>query len=202
MQYDKKNDSELVALVKNHADSEAFKEVCRRYENIFYKICQKYVNPITVCGVNPQDIFDEKTFILFHCIKSYNPEKKTKLGTWIGNYARYLCLNSINARKFIVPTTDHDIKKHIEDSQASSQYLNAKTYSHEDYLYVINLLAQLKDERISRIFKLRYFSRRRTIWTKISKKLGISTQTAINLHNKGLMILRRKMSSKTISDII
>lgn len=202
MKYDKKDDSELVTLVKEKADSEAFKEVCRRYENIFYKICQKYVNPITISGVNPQDIFDEKTYILFHCIKSYNPTKKTKLGTWIGNYARYLCLNSINARKFIVPTTDNDIKKHIEDSQASSQYLNAKAYSQEDYLYVVNLLSQLKDERIIEIFKLRYFTRRRTIWTKIAKKLGISTQTAINLHNKGLIMLRRKMSSSTISDII
>ena len=139
---------------------------------------------------------------MFHCVKSYNPSKKTKLGTWIGNYARYLCLNSINTRKFIVPTTDNDIQKHIEDSQATDDYLKSKTYSQEDYLYVMNLLQQLKDKRIIDIFKLRYFGRRRMIWTQIAKKINVSTQTAINLHNKGLNMLRMKMSSKTISDII
>lgn len=202
MIYHDKTDTELVKLVKSKADSEAFKEVCRRYENIFYKICQKYVNPLSISGVNPQDIFDEKTFILFHCVKSYNPTKKTKLGTWIGNYARYLCLNSINARKFLIPSTDDDIKKHIEDTQAKTQYDDAQGHTKDEYFYVLNLLTQLKDPRIIEIFKLRYFGQRRMIWTKVAKKLKLSTQTAINLHNRGLTLLRRKMKSKNISDVI
>jgi RNA polymerase sigma factor (sigma-70 family) len=197
-----KTDNELVKLVKDDANSEAFKEVCRRYENIFYKICQKYVNPLTMSGVNPQDIFDEKSYILFHCVNTFKSNKKTKLGTWIGNYARYLCLNSINARRFIVPTTDDDLKRHLEDSQAKTNFLDGKIHAQEDFKYVLNLLNQLKDPRIIEIFRLRYFGAKRMIWTKIAKKMRISTQTAINLHNRGLDLLRRKLASENISDVI
>ena len=197
-----KTDTDLVKLIKKDADSEAFKEVCRRYENIFYKICQKYVAPLTSSGVNPQDIFDEKTFILYHCVSSFKPSKKTKLGTWIGNYARYLCLNSINARKFIVPTTDQEIQQHIEDNQAKNVYQDGQTQAQENFIYILNLLEQLKDPRIIEIFRLRYFGHKKLIWNKIAKKMGLSTQTAINLHNRGLELLRTKYKSKNISDII
>ena len=200
--YAEKTDKQLVKLVKSKADSGAFTEVCRRYENIFYKICQKYVNPLTSSGVNPQDIFDEKTYILFHCVKSYNPEKKAKLGTWIGNYARYLCLNSINARKFIVASTDEDIRRYIEDGQAKTEFLSQSRNRKEDFIYLLNLLSQLKDPRINDIFSLRYFGAKKMTWTQIAKKLKISTQTAINLHNRGLSLLKRKLHSKSISDVI
>lgn len=196
-----KTDQVLVNSVKSKADNEAFNEICRRYENIFYKICQKYVNVLINSGVNPQDIFDEKHYIIFHCVTTYDPSKNTKLSTWIGNYARYLCLNAINARRFILPTTDEDIKKRIEEAQVTQQYLQGSTTHREDFNYILNILSQLKDERITQIFKLRY-SGNKLIWSKVAKKVGISTQTAINLHNKGLFLLRRKIKSRNISDVI
>jgi RNA polymerase sigma factor (sigma-70 family) len=197
-----KSDSELVELIKSKADSDSFNEVCRRYENIFYKICQKYVNALSMSGVNPQDIFDEKTFIIYHCISSYKPSKKTKLGTWIGNYARYLCLNSINARKFILPTTDADLKQYIEETQASQDFQQKQDNPKEDFNYILNLLSQLKDPRITEIFKYRYLGHKRMIWAHIAKKMNISTQTAINLHNKGIELIRRKLKSVNISDVL
>ena len=68
----------------------------------------------------------------------------------------------------------------------------------EDLDYVFNLLRQLKDSRIQTVFKLRYFhgDKKKMPWVKVAKTLKISTQTAINLHNKGKSILNRKMKSK------
>jgi RNA polymerase sigma factor (sigma-70 family) len=191
----------LISLVRDKNNGEAFQEVCRRYENIFYKVCQKYVNALSHCGVNVQDIFDEKVYIIYHCINTFNPKKNTKLSTWIGNYARYLCLNSINSRKFILPTLDDDVKQHIEEMQISQSYMSA-SFSSEDYNYILNIIGQLKDRRVSEIFKYRYFAPKKMIWSKIAKRLKISTQTAINLHNKGIHILRKKVKSKNISDIV
>jgi RNA polymerase sigma factor (sigma-70 family) len=197
-----KSDTELVQLVKKDGDSEAFLEICRRYENIFYKVCQKYAGVLTHSGVNPQDVFEEKMNIIFHCITTFEPKKKTKLGTWIGNYARYLCLNSINARRFILPTTDEDLHKHIEASQVSHDFMQSPKNTKEDFKYVLNLLSQIKDGRISQIFKYRYLSPKRMIWADIAKKVGVSTQTVINLHNKGLDLIKRKLHSSNISDVI
>jgi hypothetical protein len=39
-------------------------------------------------------------------------------------------------------------------------------------------------------------------WTKIGKKMNMSTQNAINLHNKGVQILKNKLTSKDLFDKI
>jgi RNA polymerase sigma factor (sigma-70 family) len=193
-------DKQLIRLV-NKGSSEAFNEVCARYENIFYKVCQKYFKTLSMSGINPQDIFDEKNYIIFHCIKTFNPDKKTKLSTWIGNYARYLCLNSINSRRFVLPAMNEDIIRRIEENQITQDYL-ANTFNAEDYKYILNIIDQLKDKRVAEIFKYRYFDDKKMIWSKIAKRMKISTQTAINLHNKGITILRKKVKSPHISDVV
>lgn len=193
-------DKYLISLVKKDGNNEAFKEICRRYENIFYKVCQKYFKSLTFSGISPQDIFNEKNYIIFHCITSFNPQKKAKLSTWIGNYARYLCLNSINSRKFILPTTDEEVMKRIEETQISQDYFNK--FNPEEYKYILNIISQLRDKRVEEVFKYRYFNDKKMIWAKIAKKMKVSTQTVINLHTKGISILRKKVKSPTISDVI
>ena len=43
---------------------------------------------------------------------------------WIGNYARYLCLNSINSRKLIIPSDNEEIIKYLEDTQIKTEFNN------------------------------------------------------------------------------
>lgn len=196
-----KTDIQLVRSVKKHADNESFNEICRRYENLFYKICQKYHTALSMTGINVQDIFDEKNYIIFHCIKSYKIKKNTKLSTWIGNYARYLCLNSINARKFIIPSNDDEVQKFLEENQIKNDFTH-DTHSIDSYNYIFNILEQLKDDRITDIFKYRYCGEKKMIWSKVAKKMKLSTQTVVNLHDKGLKLVQSKMNSKNISDIV
>ena len=199
--YSLMTDDQLIKAVVNEGDGKAFEEICKKYENIFYKVCQKYSAALSVSGVDPNDIFSEKNFIIFHCIRTFDPARNTKLSTWIGNYARYLCLNSINDRRFIFPSRDNDVIKRIEDDQVSQNHFKS-AFGMEDFLYVSNLISQLKDKRVGEIFKYRYFMDKKWKWAKIADQMNISTQTAINLHNKGINMLRRKVKSKTISDVV
>lgn len=197
-----KKDSDLVSSVRNNADDDSFKEICNRYEDVFYKVCQGYFGPLQNSGVNPKDIFEEKNMIILNCIKTFNPDKKAKLSTWIGNCARYLCLNSIHSRKLILPSCTEDVNEQIENSQQKENFTSA-SFLKEEFEYIINLLEQIKDKRIIEVFNLRYFTdSKKMVWYKIAKKMNISTQTAINLHNKGISILRGKFNSKNISDLI
>jgi len=196
-----KTDLELISLVKENGDSEAFVQICRRYEDIFYKICHKFENRITAAGLDCKDIFNEKDIIILHCIKTFNPSKKAKLGTWIGNFARYLCLNTINSRKHMFPSCDAEISKIIENSQIYNRSENVQE-TKENKVFIYNLLSQIKDKRVSDIIKLRYLSGKKVIWNDVAKKMGISVQTCINLNSKGLRLLKRKIESKDLSDII
>lgn len=66
--------------------------------------------------------------------------------------------------------------------------------------YIDNLIKQIKDKRIKEIIQIRYFEtpNKKTPWNKVANKIGVSTQTAINLHNKAMKILRNKMENKNI----
>ena len=68
---------------------------------------------------------------------------------------------------------------------------------------IFSILERVKDDRLIEIYKMRYFSGKKlTPWSKISKKLKISTQTVINLHNKGKKLLKNKLTTTHNIDII
>ena len=56
-------------------------------------------------------------------------------------------------------------------------------------------LVKHPDERIKKVFEIRYSDLRDKplTWRDVGKKLNLSSQTAINLHTKGLKFLRRKI---------
>ena len=52
---------------------------------------------------------------------------------------------------------------------------------------------------MKKVFELRYFSgERKMTWVKIGDKLNLSAQTAINLHNKGKTIIKKKLQTSEI----
>lgn len=191
-----KSDAYLIRAVKKDASSEAFVEVCRRYQDLFYKICQKYSSTLSACGIFLQDIFNEKDAIIFHCIKTFNPAKKTKLSSWIGNYARYLCLNSINSKKLLIPTPDSEVHKRIEEQQVCHEYFLRRPNLEESRDYVFDLLSRAKDKRIKKVFEYRYLRSKKMIWQKIAEKMNTSPQTVMSLHKKGLILIHNKIMDK------
>jgi RNA polymerase sigma factor (sigma-70 family) len=191
-----RSDAFLIRQVKLHASSEAFSEICRRYENLFYKVCQKYSASLSTCGIYLQDIFNEKNIIILHCVKTFKPSKKTRLSSWIGNYARYLCLNSMNSKRLMVPSPDAEIHKRIEEKQVYQDFLQERPDMEETKKQVFCVLSQIKDKRIKSIFKLRYLQAKKMIWQKIAQKMGTSPQTVMALHRKGLALIRDKITEE------
>lgn len=185
-------DIELITLVKEKADDSAFLEICRRYEDIFYNVCRKFTNMLTNAGLCPDDIFEEKNCIILHCISTYSPHKKAKLGTWIGNYARYLCLNSITARRFIRPVTENELEEFQENANLN-QIDNYIPPGNDEKRQILNLVKSFKDKRAIEIFKYRYSGDKKMTWSEISKKINLSTQTIINIHNLGILRIRKNM---------
>ena len=194
-------DKILIRNVKKLQCSDSFVELCRRYENAFYKMCQKYTPALINSGINPQDIYNEKNIIIYNCVKTFKLSKKTKLSTWICNYARYLCLNSINSRKFLIAVDNDELKKVMDNLPSTVNYKVAEEKA-DDLSYIHSVLNQLKDKRINKIIKLRHLQNNKKEWKYIAKKLNISAQTAINLHERGISLLRKKMKSTEYSDII
>jgi DNA-directed RNA polymerase sigma subunit (sigma70/sigma32) len=108
-------------------------------------------------------------------------------------------MNKSNKRDFVV---DENTLNFLIDKEGP--FSERQNGGEEIKDYALNLLSQLRDPRIKKIFKLRYFNdnSKPTTWVKIGIIMNVSTQTAINLHDKGKQIILKKMRSKDFLDRI
>ena len=184
-------------MVKLNGDNDAFLEICRRTEKLFFRVCHKYAAALASCGIFLPDIFEDKNIIILNCIKNFNPKRGTKLSSHIGNYARFLCLNAMNAKRWVVPQYgDDNIQKKIEDEQVYQNYFHQPPNLEESRDYIFSLLNQAEDKRIKKIFAYRYSGQKKMIWQKIANKMKVSPQTVALLHNRGLDLIREKISKE------
>lgn len=182
------NDLELTQQVRNYEDQIALQELIDKHQGIFYTIVHKYSSVFKHSGVYKPDILDDRDYIIYKTAKSFQPDKKAKFSTWLGNCTRYECLNRISDKAKYVYSEEIDSQaKHLSTQVPESGV-------EEKVKFYISEVKKLKDERAFKIFKLRYLngSRKLMPWNQIGKKLKLSTQTALNIHNKAIKTIKRK----------
>jgi RNA polymerase sigma factor (sigma-70 family) len=192
-------DLKLVKKIKSKNCNDSFIKLSTSYENFYFSIAKKYTPALLKMGMSKDDIKSEQYYILYKAISSFDAKQKTKFSTWFCNCARYHFLNYINSNK-----------KYVLSEEKTVDFFNNKDLllvidKNSDMLdYLNSLLSSFKDKRVYDVYKLRYFSNNEklTTWNKIAKKLGMSTQTAINLHEKARMFLKNKIQSKNSFDLI
>jgi RNA polymerase sigma factor (sigma-70 family) len=193
-------DKELVERVKGTHCEDSLKELIKRHSALCFSVYYKYSSALTSSGVNFDDAVKEKDFVIYKSALSYKPEKKAKFSTWLGNYTRYHCLNLMNSKRRYICVEDKDLHYHI-DKQNEDEVSSKDLRDLRDY--ALNILSQLRDSRVKKVFELRYFSDNgKNTWNVISREMEVSIQTVINLHARGTKILKKKIHSKDFKDTI
>lgn len=192
--WDNVTDNCLVNNVKNSNCEESLLELANRHTGLCFKIMKKYAKTFCANDICIQEKHAEKNLIIWNSAKSFNTEKNVKFSTWLANQVKYSCLNEINkkSKDRLVTLEDDmlDVLKEPPEEEDSGIFE-----------YTNNILKQLRDDRIQNIFSMRYSKEaKKPSWSLIAKRLDISTQTAINLHNRGLEILRKKIKSNKFLD--
>ena len=194
----RKTDLELIIGVREKNCSDCLQELFDRHSAICVDVYSKYAGGLIKNSVILNDVLQQKEYVIYKSAMSYNPDKGSKFSTWLANQMRYFCLNSMNKNR-LVATEDESMNAIVNSNPLSNQ--NQNTLTEEKVDFVKNIIAQVKDKRVIKIFKIRYFNgeRKKTPWAEIAKEMGVSTQTAINLHNKTIKLIRRKMHSREIA---
>lgn len=192
------DDTTLVKNVQEKNDELALKTLIERHSALCNSLYKKYSPPMIASGIHVEDIINEKDYIVYKSAMSFDPCKKSKFSTWLYNQVRYQCLNCMNENSHYL-TLDNDKLNYLIEKTApvNKEYKNINEYIH-------NIIESCSDERVKKIFKMRYCneSTKKMSWNKIAKKLKISTQTAINIHNKAIKLLKTKVESKNCFDKI
>ncbi len=194
-------DIELINNVKTDKCSSSLTALIERHSPLCYDIYHQYAHKISASGLSVKDVSDDKDYIFYKSVLSFDPDRNVKFTTWLGNQIKYQCLTAISNDGRYVCMEDHEIQHHIDENTKNEPSVSPNENTLD---YVLNILSQLKDPRIKQIFEMRYLdcSEARPPWKKIAKKLGISHQAAINLHTKGKRILAQKLNSDAFFDKI
>lgn len=199
MQIYTETDNELIKNIKEKNDEESLKALIGRHSPLCHSLYKKYSIPLNSSGVYMEDLTSQKDYIIYKSALSFDPDRKSKFSTWLYNQVRYQCLNCINDNKPYVKLEDLILNKLIDDNSNVNYYQDKHNEDLNEYIY--NILNYISDKRIAKIFKLRYSEKNKKMpWSKIAKSLKISTQTAINLHNKTLKVLKFKLKSDNLFD--
>ena len=90
---------------------------------------------LNASGISIDDVIQEKEYLVYKSVMSYNPEKKVKFNTWLGNQVRYHCLNTINSNNNYIKVEDSVLDFLGSEEQKDFQ---------NDVEYIFSLLHQLK----------------------------------------------------------
>ena len=189
------SDNHLVQRIKVKNCEKSLIELSSRHSGLYFKILKKYSKSFFANNIDINEAASDKNLIIWNSVKSFSIDKNVKFSTWLANQTKYHCLNTLNKKnKDRLVTTGDDILDFLneEESPSSPDPL---------FEFIENILGQLKDKRIKLIFSMRYSrEEKKPSWCVVAEKLEISTQTAINLHNRSIKILRKKIKSEKSLD--
>ncbi|NBW11411.1 MAG: sigma-70 family RNA polymerase sigma factor [Caulobacteraceae bacterium] len=194
-------DLQLIRKIKKDNCEKSLLELYSRHQGICNKMLQKYCKVCYDIGVSLDDLNSDKIYVVYKSALSFKERKNIKFSTWLCNQMRYHCLNTFNKNSKDISMENENIKYLTEKNQAKQ--IDNSSLNKEKVDLIFNILDQMNDSRVKEIFNLRYFSDRKIQpWNKIGKKMHISTQTVINIHNKALSFLNKKISSNISFDKI
>jgi len=176
-----KTDRECVAEIKDHHDTEALKTLVTRHSGIYLNMIHSLI-PENQSNFTKSELIAEKDAFIYQCALDFNPKIKIKFSTFVGNRIKWKCLNLHNVAR---RRKQEPLETAPEPASFSCLYENVEA---SELKNIINrVLKNYPDKRANKIFHLRYIDGQKNKvmpWRKIAKRLDMSIQGCINIHNK------------------
>ena len=191
------NDIDLVNNIKEDIETEnSLKLLIERHSGIYLDIVNSYMRSCPYPNLKT-DIINDKDLTIYNSALKYNESRGAKFSTFLGNEAKWKCLNASNKNKRIGKFIEMNESKFVQDEE-NPQIPENKFKFEEEVLQSFNEeLKNQPDERIKEIFLMRYSGNRKlTPWRKISEKMNLSIQGCINIHNAALENISKNIKNK------
>ena len=197
----KQTDVELTANLKNDIEAEAsLQELVDRHSGIFLNIVNNYVpNNSPTC--HKQDIIDEIQNYIYNAGLKYDENRGAKFSTFLGNEAKWLCLNQHHKNKKYLLAASPQSEFAFENTAAEEKGEHNPYISESLLCKIFEIIEKHPDERVRRIFKIRYVDpefNKLTPWQKVGKELKMSIQGCINIHNYAIKIIRKTLKENEL----
>jgi DNA-directed RNA polymerase specialized sigma subunit len=188
------SDSDLIKSIKKKKKvDECLQELIDRHSGIYLDIVNSFLRNCNNDSLR-EEIINDKEYAIYNSVLKYDENRGTKFSTFLGNEAKWICLNASNKNKKYVELNDNTydfecIKDTYEHTVVNFQDQILKEFNEE--------INKHPDKRIQKIFSMRYSGNKKlTPWRKISKAMNLSIQGCINIHNAALNSISKNIRSK------
>lgn len=189
------NDLELIKYIKESDTPDKYlNELYERHSGIYYRMINSYV-PKNSAFADKQELIDDAKYYVYCAALDYDETKKTKFSTYLGNKTRWMCLNKYNK------------SKRTGEIAQEEEVLERLDYANNNFMEIMinqelidkifKSIQDIGDERAYEIFTMRYIigNKNKVMpWKEIGKKMNLSIQGCINIHNSFI----KKIKSKKI----
>lgn len=192
------SDKELVCNIQAGLSSEeSLTELVQRHSGIFITMVNNYSpDPSSSISSNRSELLNDKSYYIYKAALKYDENKNTKFSTHLGNETRWMCLNIYNKSKNSKEVSLDPTYAANRDESLSAE---ESTIDLEVLSKIISLINKDPDNRVSKIFKMRYIDGHRNKvmpWNKICKPLKLSIQGCINIHNKTIKRIKKELKEE------
>ena len=188
------SDLDLVKNIKKKVNvNESLQKLIDRHSGIYLDIVNSFLKNCNNSSVK-DDIINDKDFAIYNTALKFDETRGTKFSTFLGNEAKWMCLNANNKNKKFIELNDQfcDFDKIKDETEVDNK--------HFEDLILKDFQEEIKnhpDPRIKKIFEMRYSGNKKLVpWRKISKKMNLSIQGCINIHNSALKSISKNIRSK------
>ncbi len=191
------SDIELVENIKQDIyTDQSLQELINRHSGIYLDIVHSYMKNCPTPELR-QDIVNEKEITIYSSALKYDENRGAKFSTYLGNEAKWKCLNAANKNKKNNKFVEMTEKLYDEEKQKPNNCNDQYLLEEEILDSFTEYLDDMPDKRIKKIFKLRYSGHKKlTPWRMISKKMNLSIQGCINIHNSALKKIAKNLKNK------
>jgi hypothetical protein len=182
----------LINEIKNHNDNWCLKELIDRHSGIYMTIVNKIISD-SCDFVNKTDVIADKDYTIYNAALKYNPDLNTKFPTYLANETRWKCLNLYNKNK---KRKEEPLEYHENHKEVSGDFVS-DLQNYEILNKIYKLAETHEDKRIKKIIDMRYGSDYNKLipWKTIAKKLRMSIQGCINIHNKFIEQTKKELEN-------
>ena len=191
---DNLSDLDLINNIKKKKKvDESLQQLIDRHSGIYLDIVNSFMKSCNNDSLK-DEIMSDKEYAIYNSALKYDDQRGTKFSTFLGNEAKWICLNASNKNKKYLELNDNtynfeEIKDTCNKPVVDFQEQILKEFNDQ--------VKNHPDKRIQKIFSMRYSGNKKLVpWRKISKTMNLSIQGCINIHNAALKSISKTIRSK------
>lgn len=185
------DDLSLIQEIQRNNNENCLKELIAKHSGIYLQIVNQTISDQS--NVNKNDIIDDKDLFIYQKALNFDPNRNMKFSTYLGNEIKWKCLNVHNKVKKYEYCDIADQSENLIDKDYAQEFAKSESIS-----LIFQKAEEFPDERVRKIMKMRYKDcngNKPTAWKKIAKKLKLSIQGCINIHNRFIKKIKQELNN-------